>query len=94
MPFSAGMRAHGLAGMIQPQTSTFICGAPICVPGPRMCLGEGLARMELFLITVTLLRKFKFTWPADAGEPDYTPVYGVTLTPKPYSMRIQLREAQ
>lgn len=62
--------------------------------GPRMCLGEGLARMELFLITVTLLRKFKFTWPEDAGEPDYTPVYGVTLTPKPYSMRVELRTSQ
>ncbi|XP_059190459.1 cytochrome P450 2F2-like [Centropristis striata] len=62
--------------------------------GPRVCLGEGLARMELFLIIVTMLRKFKFTWPEDAGEPDYTPVYGVTLTPKPYHMKIQLRETQ
>ncbi|CAG5958493.1 unnamed protein product, partial [Menidia menidia] len=48
---------------------------------------KGLARMELFLITVTLLRRFKFTWPEDAGEPDFTPVYGITLTPKPYRMK-------
>ncbi|KAA0724464.1 Cytochrome P450 2F2 [Triplophysa tibetana] len=60
--------------------------------GPRVCLGEGLARMELFLILVTLLRRFKFVWPEDAGEPDYTPLYGITLTPKPYRMHIRLRE--
>ncbi|KAL3061966.1 hypothetical protein OYC64_009980 [Pagothenia borchgrevinki] len=60
--------------------------------GPRMCLGEGLARMELFLILVTLLRKFNFIWPEDAGKPDYTPVYGVTLTPQLYHMKVQLRE--
>ncbi|XP_072519865.1 cytochrome P450 2D3-like [Salminus brasiliensis] len=60
--------------------------------GPRMCLGEGLARMELFLILVTLLRRFQFFWPEDAGEPDFTPVYGVTLTPKPYRMGVRLRQ--
>ncbi|XP_035982356.1 cytochrome P450 2K1 isoform X3 [Fundulus heteroclitus] len=62
--------------------------------GPRVCLGESLARMELFLIVVTLLRRFKFIWPEDAGEPDFTPVYGVTLTPKPYRMKVQLRSKQ
>ncbi|XP_037539267.1 cytochrome P450 2F2-like [Nematolebias whitei] len=62
--------------------------------GPRMCPGEGLARMELFLMTVTLLRTFKFIWPEDAGEPDFTPVFGATLSPKPYNMEVQLRSKQ
>ncbi|XP_053282380.1 cytochrome P450 2J6 [Pleuronectes platessa] len=62
--------------------------------GPRMCLGEGLARMELFFTLVTLLRKFRFVWPQDAGEPDLTPAYGITLSPKPYCMNVQLRATQ
>ncbi|XP_076878164.1 cytochrome P450 2F2-like isoform X1 [Brachyhypopomus gauderio] len=60
--------------------------------GPRVCLGEGLARMELFLILVSLLRQFQFVWPEDAGEPDFTPVYGITMTPKPYKMGVRLRQ--
>ncbi|XP_076878156.1 cytochrome P450 2F2-like isoform X2 [Brachyhypopomus gauderio] len=60
--------------------------------GPRVCLGEGLARMELFLILVSLLRRFQFVWPEDAGEPDFTPVYGITLTPRPYKMGVRLRQ--
>lgn len=59
--------------------------------GPRTCLGEGLARMELFLILVTLFKRFKFIWPEDAGEPDLTPVYGVTQTPKAYRMIVKFR---
>ncbi|XP_035272685.1 cytochrome P450 2F2-like isoform X1 [Anguilla anguilla] len=59
--------------------------------GPRMCLGEGLARMELFLILVTLLRRFNFVWPEDSGVPDYTPVFGITQTTKPYRLGVRLR---
>lgn len=60
--------------------------------GPRTCLGEGLARMELFLILVTLLRRFQFIWPEDAGEPDFTPVFGVTQAPRPYRMVVKPRK--
>lgn len=67
-----------------------VCVSP-CV-GPRSCLGEGLARMELFLILVTLLRCFQFSWPEDAGAPDFTPVYGIILHPKPYKMGIRQLE--
>ncbi|XP_035272681.1 cytochrome P450 2F2-like isoform X1 [Anguilla anguilla] len=59
--------------------------------GPRVCLGEGLARMELFLILVTLLRRFNFVWPEDSGVPDCTPVFGLTQTPKPYRLVVRLR---
>ncbi|KAF5897977.1 cytochrome P450 2F2-like [Clarias magur] len=59
--------------------------------GPRVCLGEGLARMELFLFLVTLLHRFQFIWPEDAGEPDFTPVFGLSLSPRPYRMGVRLR---
>ncbi|KAG5849399.1 hypothetical protein ANANG_G00109980 [Anguilla anguilla] len=61
--------------------------------GSRVCLGEGLARMELFLILVTLLRRFKFVWPEDGGVPDYTLIYGLTQTPKPYRLGVRLRDS-
>ncbi|XP_060782735.1 cytochrome P450 2D3-like [Neoarius graeffei] len=60
--------------------------------GPRVCLGEGLARVQLFLIVVSLLRRFQFIWPEDAGEPDFTPVFGLTTTLKPYRMGVRLRQ--
>ncbi|XP_076838198.1 cytochrome P450 2K1-like [Brachyhypopomus gauderio] len=56
--------------------------------GRRMCLGEGLARMELFLFFTSLLQHFRFTPPPGVTEDqlDLTPVLGITLNPLPHKL--------
>ncbi|XP_040927799.1 cytochrome P450 2K1-like [Betta splendens] len=56
--------------------------------GRRVCLGESLARMELFLFFTSLLQRFRFTPPPGVTEDklDLTPVVGFTLTPVPHEL--------
>uniref|UniRef100_A0AAY5EWV1 Cytochrome P450, family 2, subfamily N, polypeptide 13 n=1 Tax=Electrophorus electricus TaxID=8005 RepID=A0AAY5EWV1_ELEEL len=53
----------------------------------EVCLGESLARMELFLFFATLLQHFRFTPPPGVSEEqlDLMPAVGFTLTPLPIS---------
>ncbi|KAG2469639.1 CP237 protein, partial [Polypterus senegalus] len=60
--------------------------------GPRICLGEALARTELFLFLTTLLRRFEVIWPENCGAPDLTPLYGITQEPQKYKMKLKSRE--
>ncbi|KAK9519197.1 hypothetical protein VZT92_021940 [Zoarces viviparus] len=54
--------------------------------GKRVCLGEQLARMELFLFFTSLLQRFSLSAPA--GErPSLDFKLGATLCPKPYRLR-------
>ncbi|XP_078601684.1 cytochrome P450 2D14-like [Branchiostoma floridae x Branchiostoma japonicum] len=52
----------------------------------RVCPGEQLARMELFLFFSTLLQSFIFKTPEDAAPPDTDGVFGLTLTPPPFQL--------
>ncbi|KAJ1096220.1 hypothetical protein NDU88_001363 [Pleurodeles waltl] len=56
--------------------------------GRRACVGESLAKMELFLFFAGLLQKFTFHAPPGVAEADLdlTEDVGFTLTPKPHGV--------
>lgn len=57
-----------------------------------MCLGEPLARMELFLFMVGLFSRFRFYFPEDKPKPTMDPQIGFTCTPVPYEVCVAVRE--
>ncbi|KAJ0058084.1 hypothetical protein NL108_007360 [Boleophthalmus pectinirostris] len=61
--------------------------------GRRACLGEGLAKMELFLIFTSLLQRFRFSPAPGVREEDLllTPSVGFTLTTSPHELCATIR---
>ncbi|KAL4223490.1 hypothetical protein ACF0H5_016961 [Mactra antiquata] len=58
--------------------------------GPRLCIGEPLARMELFLIFTNLIKTFKFT-KHDQEQYSMEGIQALTLTARPYELIAKLR---
>ncbi|KAM4641215.1 uncharacterized protein O3C94_015592 [Discoglossus pictus] len=55
--------------------------------GKRICAGEGLARMELFLFLTTIFQNFTLKSPVDIEEIDLTPeLSGLGNFPRPYQV--------
>ena len=59
--------------------------------GRRSCLGESLARIELFLILAQLLHRFRFENPPGYDLPTLKPNTGVLLTPQPFKVCATVR---
>ncbi|CAN9505272.1 unnamed protein product [Ophioblennius macclurei] len=62
--------------------------------GRRVCLGESLARMELFLMFTWLLQRFSFTPPPGVphSDLDLTAAVGLILSPTPHKLCAVIRQ--
>lgn len=55
--------------------------------GRRVCLGDVLAKAELFLFFSTILHTFKLTLPQGATMPDLRGQAGVTVSPQSFQVK-------
>ena len=61
--------------------------------GKRQCLGETLAKTELFLFFTGLLQQYRFQSEREGLRPTEESVTGVTSLPKPYKVTLTNRLA-
>ncbi|XP_055769834.1 cytochrome P450 2U1-like [Salvelinus fontinalis] len=59
--------------------------------GRRVCMGEQLAKMELFLMFTSLLQAFSFRLPEGLAPPPMHGCFGLTLAPCSYTVTVRPR---
>ncbi|XP_014285899.1 probable cytochrome P450 303a1 [Halyomorpha halys] len=60
--------------------------------GKHRCLGQTLARSNVFLFTAALLQNFEFSIPPGEAPPDTSGIDGVTPSPGPYRALVRCRK--
>ena len=71
------------------------CGIESFLPfgaGRRICLGEVLAKAELFLVTAALVQRFVLETPKGCPPPVLQGEIGVVYAPKPYTISVRKRQ--
>ncbi len=82
---------------IDAQTGKFNCKNPAMIPfsiGKRACIGESLARIQMFLIFTSLLQKFSFSFSNEndcLNEHLIDGLPGIGLRPPNVSLKISIR---
>lgn len=79
--------------------SRFIKDGKIVIPesflpfgfGKHRCMGETLAKANVFLLASSMLQKFKFSVPEGQAKPSTEVIDGVTPAPIPFNALITLR---
>lgn len=61
--------------------------------GIRVCLGEVLAKMELFLFLAWVLQRFTLECPQDQPLPSLEGKFGVVLQVQKFQVKARLRDA-
>jgi cytochrome P450 len=59
----------------------------VFLTGRRVCLGESLARMQLFLYMTCLVQRFEFLPPEGEGPPSTKGILGLTYSPEAFKFR-------
>lgn len=59
--------------------------------GGRSCLGERLARDEIFVFFAAILQGFRLRLTSNDNEMDFNGVLGLSLAPKPYILQVEER---
>ncbi|XP_078676706.1 cytochrome P450 2U1-like [Branchiostoma floridae x Branchiostoma belcheri] len=61
--------------------------------GRRLCVGERLAKAELFLFFASLLQRFTFKPPGGSTKPSAKGVFGLTHSPAPFQLVAEPRKS-